>query len=276
MLKTPLTIFVLFLSLGCAQKTRSKENPIVKINVPVVNIAAFDSTINTIHVLVALCDNKYQGIVPVPSKIGNGQDPNSNLYWGCGAGVRTYFKNSKNWIFLKRYAIDSIKMERLIFKHRKGNFYLVADAYNGKYIKNCTIDFLQSCSGQLKDTLQINGSTIGINGNAKLVSYIGHDGLMDFSLPQKFINTDNKIRDAIILACISKKYFAGHLVATKAKPLVWSTGLMSPEAYTLHDALETYINKEPIENIRTSAAKAYAKYQKCGEKAAKNLLVTGF
>ena len=276
MLKIPGTFALLFLSLGCGQKTSSKDKPTVKSTTPVVNIVPFDSTIKTIHVLVALCDNKYQGIVPVPAKIGNGQDPDNNLYWGCGAGIRTYFKNSKSWTLVKRYTIDSIKMERLIFKHKKENYYLVADAYNGKYIKTCTIDFLQSCSGQLKDTLQINGNTIGINGNAKLVSYIGHDGLMDFSLSQTFANTDNKIRDAIILACISKKYFSNHLLTTKAKPLVWSTGLMSPEAYTLHDALESYINKEPIENIRTSAAKAYAKYQKCSEKAARNLLVTGF
>ena len=27
-----------------------------------------------IHVLVALCDNQFQGIVPVPAKIGNGDD----------------------------------------------------------------------------------------------------------------------------------------------------------------------------------------------------------
>jgi len=276
MLKTPVTIILFFLSLGCGQKANSTNSPVVKNTAPVVNILPFDSTIKTIHVLVALCDNKYQGIVPVPPKIGNGQDPDNNLYWGCGAGIRTYFKNSKNWMLLKRYAIDSIKMERLVFKHKKENFYLVADAYNGKYIKKCTVDFLQSCSGQLKDTLNINGKTIGINGNSKLLSYIGHDGLMDFSLSQPFANTDNKIRDAIILACISKRYFASHLIATKANPLVWSTGLMSPEAYTLHDALESYINKESIENIRASAAKAYARYQKCGEKAARNLLVTGF
>lgn len=29
----------------------------------------------TIHVYVALCDNVYQGIVPVPKTIGNGDDP---------------------------------------------------------------------------------------------------------------------------------------------------------------------------------------------------------
>ena len=28
----------------------------------------------SIHVLVALCDNVHQGIVPVPKSLGNGQD----------------------------------------------------------------------------------------------------------------------------------------------------------------------------------------------------------
>lgn len=257
------------------QQAKSSESHLSNDNISVRNNTKFDTSNKTIHVLVALCDNKYQGIVPVPPKIGNGQDPDNNLYWGCAFGVRSYFKNSSNWILLKRYFIDSTKLERLVFKHRKDKFYLVADAYNGKDIKKCTIDFLQSCSGQLKDTLNINGTTIGINGNSKLISYIGHDGLMDFRLTETFANTDNKVRDAIILACISKKYFSNHLTPTKANPLVWSTGLMSPEAYTLHDALESYIKNDPIENIRTSAAKAYSKYQKCSEKAARNLLVSG-
>src|SRR6187551_3111970 len=61
-----------------------------------------EAGLKTIHVFVALCDNEYQGIVPVPAKIGNGQDAATNLYWGCGAGVRTYFKNSKSWTLVKR------------------------------------------------------------------------------------------------------------------------------------------------------------------------------
>lgn len=34
-----------------------------------------------VHVLVALCDNEHQGIVPVPARLGNGEDPERNLYW---------------------------------------------------------------------------------------------------------------------------------------------------------------------------------------------------
>lgn len=58
--------------------------------------------------------------------------------------------------------------------------------------------------------------------------------------------------------------------------LLWTTGLMCPEAYTIHDALTGYVNKETNEAIRTRAALAYAKYQKCSVSAARNLLVTGW
>lgn len=266
-------VFAFLISPGC--DSSAIKTIIIPKQTAGAAILAFDTTYKTIHVLVALCDNKYQGIVPVPPGIGNGQDPANNLYWGCAFGIRSYFAKSNSWTLLKRYYIDSIKLERLIFKSRKENFYLVADAYNGKYIKRCTEDFLKSCSGQIKDTLKINGTTLGINGNAKLVSYIGHDGLMDFQLNESFLNTDNQIRDVIILACISRKYFSAHIASARANPLLWSTGLMSPEAYTLHDALESYINGEPAEKIRKSAAKAYSKYQKCSVNASMNLLVSG-
>src|SRR5262245_36762018 len=50
-----------------------------------------------IHVLVALCDNESQGIVPVPARIGNGDDPANNLYWGARFGVKTFFKRASDW-----------------------------------------------------------------------------------------------------------------------------------------------------------------------------------
>ena len=240
---------------------------------PAALITNFDTTAKTIHVLVALCDNKYQGIVPVPAKIGNGQDLNNNLYWGCGFGVRTFFKNSSQWKLLRQYKLNDTLMERLVFKNNKSNFYLVADAYNGKFIKDCTIAFFNYCAGNKKDTIQLKDRSIGIGGNASLIAYTGHDGLMDFSLTEKFENNDGKKRDAIILACISKRFFAQHLAEAKANPLLWSTGLMSPEAYTLHDALEAYINAG---DVRSAAAKAYSKYQKCSMRAAQNLLVSGW
>ena len=75
---------------------------------------------------------------------------------------------------------------------------------------------------------------------------------------------------------MTEKYFAPHLKTANINPLVWTTGLMCPEAYTMHDAISGYVNDETNEQIRNRAAGAYSKYQKCGIGAAKKLLVTGW
>lgn len=271
------SIFFLLLFVCCNAQFKSDEKPDTREPQAItIQHTQFDTATKSIHVLVALCDNTYQGIVPVPAKIGNGQDPYNNLYWGCAYGVKNFFKKSSEWRLIKTQKIDSLLLERLIFEHASKNFYLIADAYNGKYIKTCTEDFLLSCSGKKKDTLHINNTVIGTHGNAKLMSYIGHDGLMDFQLPDAYKNADGQTRDCIILACISKSYFSPYIRSAKANPLIWTTGLMCPEAYTLHDALTGYVNKESNEAIRTRAARAYSTFQKCSEKAARSLLVTGW
>jgi len=272
-----LFLIPVFLLAFCKEKSNNEESN--KITTAITKTekilnTEFESDTKTIHIIVALCDNKYQGIVPVPKTIGNGQDPKNNLYWGTAYGIKTFFKRSSEWTLIKQLKIDSVILERLIFKHKSKNFFLVADAYNGKHIKDATETFLRSSAGIVKDTIKVNDKTIGILGNAQLVAYIGHDGLMDFSIQEEFVNTDNKQRDVIILACYSKSYFQPHLKKSKVNPLVWTTGLMAPEAYTIHDAITGYVKAETNDAIRIRAAKAYHKYQKCSLKAAMNLLVT--
>jgi hypothetical protein len=268
-------LFSFFSILGC----NNSKPPLVQKQQSenlIVTDPGYDTTITTIHIYVALCDNKYQGIVPVPASIGNGQDPNSNLYWGCDNGIRSYFKRSREWKPVSRMKKDKIILERLVFKHVTKNVYLIADAYDGKEIKKCTQDFFEASAGNKKDSLHSGKSIIGIGGNSRLLAYIGHDGLMEFEISEEFKNSDGKKRDVIILACYSKKYFAPHLKEANVNPLIWTTHLMCPEAYTVHDAITGYIAKESGESIRSRAARAYSRYQKCSEKAARNLLVTGW
>lgn len=233
------------------------------------------------HVLVALCDNENQGIVPVPPAIGNGEDAAKNLYWGAGFGVKSFFKKKKEWTLLADIENPtSAILERLVFKHKTKNVYLVADAYRGIEIKRTTIDFFASSAGAMNDAVEIKEGDktfqLGINGNADLIAYIGHDGLMDFRLEESFTEQDEAKRDTIMLACISKSYFAEHLRKTGANPLLWTTGLMAPEAYVIHAALEGWINNENGESVRQRAASAYHSYQRCGLKAAQRLFATGW
>ena len=233
--------------------------------------------IRTVHVFVALCDNVNQGIVPVPAFMGNGRDTKQNLYWGLAGGVKTYFKNSKEWKLIKTIKDPKEEiLERIIFKHKTSNVYLLADAYDGAEIKQTTIDFFKASSGDFTTKIKLDSLTINFGGDSNLVSYIGHDGLMDFNLDINFKQNNIKKKDAIILACISKRFFATNLKQTGANPLVWTTGLMAPEAYTLKWALDGWVLNESDEQIRERAAQAYNKYQKCGIKASRNLLVTGW
>jgi hypothetical protein len=241
-------------------------------------IAMNDSGIKTIHVFVALCDNKYQGIVPVPPAIGNGQDPKNNLYWGAGYGVKSFFLNkNSDWklVFSEKNTGNNI-LERLLFKYKSKDVYLLADAYDGRFIKQATIDFLDASSGKNQVEIKNGDRTFFFGGASDLLAYVGHDGLMDFDLRQVFKGNADKKRETIILACYSKNYFSLHLKTSGAIPLLWSTGLMAPEAYTLHDAVHAWTENTSSDDIRLAAAKAYSKYQKCSLISAKNLLVAGW
>jgi len=226
------------------------------------------------YVIVALCDNVNQGIVPVPAALGNGDDPARNLYWGARFGVRTHFNSSREWRAVAAFENPAPKiLERVVYKHRTLDAYLVADAYRGAEIKQATVDFFNVASGNFNPTFEDGGKTYGLGrgGAAHLVAYVGHDGLMDFRLPALPVR-----RDAVVLACISKRYFAPGLKEAGAHPLVWTTNLMAPEAYVLKAALDGWLAGEDGESVRLRTAKAYDKYQNCGLKAAQGLFATGW
>ena len=149
----------------------------------ITSIGFSQSQPKTIHVFVALCDNINQGIVPVPAKFGNGQDIKGNLYWSALYGVKTHFKNAEDWIFISSEKdLGNHVLERVLFKHKTTNTYLLADAYDGKYIKQTTIDFLEATAGRNGIEVKHKEQILKFGGNARLLSYIGHDGLMEFNV----------------------------------------------------------------------------------------------
>jgi len=236
------------------------------------------SQTKTIHVFVALCDNIHQGIVPVPELIGNGKDTKNNLYWGAGYGVKNFFKNkTSDWILISNIKSNNpIILERLLFKHATKDIYLLADAYDGEQIQTCIEDFLKSSNGQNIINIKHENLNLKFGGSADLITYSGHDGLMEFSVDIKYKETPNKKHDVIILACYSKEFFKYEIEESKANPILWTTHLMAPEAYTLKSAIDGWILNETGAQIEERAAQTYNKYQKCGIKGARNLFTTGF
>lgn len=78
-----------------------------------------------IYVIVALCDNEHQGIVPVSKTLGNGNDPQHNLYWGAGYGVKTFLRKSTGWqLVTSSVDLDTNVPERYVFKRKDRDVYL--------------------------------------------------------------------------------------------------------------------------------------------------------
>ena len=274
---TVTTVFLLW-TIGCGADPDAASLPAVHPKAertPAVEKVRKKSRV--IHVLVALCDNENQGIVPVPAHLGNGEDAAKNLYWGAAYGVRTHFSKSANWT--KIAEVQSPKqnvLERLIFKHKSFDVYLIADAYRGSKMKQMTDDFFSAASGSTVENVTLPNVDLRVLGSSNLIVFVGHNGLMDFDFEGKIQKADDEKREAVILACASRNYFSVHLKKTGASPLLWTTNLMAPEAYILHDAIEGWARNETGEQVRSRAAAAYAKYQRISKKAAEGLLVSGW
>ena len=234
-----------------------------------------------VHVFVALADNQHQGIIPVPPKLGNGSDPARNLYWGAAYGVKTFFKASADWEMLSsgRGPKPAI-LERCVFKHRLSETYLIADAYEGSLIREAVTDFLSAAAGLAPENLSVKTRSenvaLAAGGGSDLLVYIGHDAFMDFQIPKITGKKGTKLRKTIVLACVCKSFFAPYLRDTGAEPLLWTTGLMAPEAYALKAALDGWILHEDDTSVRLRAAQAYDKFQHCGLRAAQRLFTTGW
>ena len=168
-------------------------------------------------------------------------------------------------------------LERCAFRSRQSNVYVVADAYRGREIKLAISDFFDFAAGLKPEEVRV-GSSASVNGGgaSDLVAYIGHDGLMDFGLDRYHYSADGRHRDAMMISCASRSYFADALRWTGARPLLWTTGLMAPEAYVIEAALAGWTRNETGAQISDRAAAAYDKYQHTGSKAARHLFATGW
>jgi hypothetical protein len=272
------SMFIIFLAiLGvCAQQLNTRDTIISRLKNSVQN-----NQTRLVHVIVALCDNRYQGIVPVADLFGDGDDAACNLYWGAAYGVKTFLLRSPQWqLITSQNNVSECILERCIFKHPDREIYLVADAYRGKEIKRAIHRFLEVIAGVHHDTVFFECDSImtGVDiSTAHLAVYVGHNGLMDFELESvPYPDYECLPRDVMILACASRQYFSRILTGMNVYPLVWTKALCAPEAYVLEAGLRGWLALEDESRIIGRVVNAYATYQKCSVKAAKCIFTGGW
>ncbi|MEP3890035.1 MAG: hypothetical protein ABJN69_06175 [Hellea sp.] len=222
--------------------------------------------VKKVRVIVALADNKYQGIVPISENLGNGQSARTNLYWGALYGVKTYFSRHKDWTKIQSSAPEGFAhiLDHASFKRaataNSGEVLLSAEAWNGAYIGQALSRFYALLSDSSEE---------------ELVVFVGHNTLMDKFVPKPIATTRlknanlSRKRKAIILACGSSAYFDDTVKDIGVTPLLTTKGLMAPEAYSLEAALSAWAKGASDAEIRLAAAKSYAKFQKIPERNAR-------
>jgi hypothetical protein len=231
------------------------------------------------HVFVPLCDNDHQGIVPVNASLGNGQNLKTNLYWGAGYGIRTHFQRQAEWKTLSvTDPAEAHILERVVLKKSYPNgakVILVADAYDGAFMKRCLEDYLDALGGVKTGKLIAAQDTFSAWADADFLAFNGHDGLMDEEVPARKL-VPHTPKDAVVIACFSHSYFEPYLKQAAAYPYVTTTHLLAPEAYVMRAIVDTWATLGTGAAGRTSAATAYNTYQKCGINGATRLFRTGW
>jgi hypothetical protein len=232
-----------------------------------------------IHVFVPLCDNDNQGIVKVGGKLGEGRNLKSNLYWGAGYGLKTWFSRSKDWKIMKnQFNIDSSILERAVYFRKypnKAKVYLIIDAYAGDKMKPCLEVYFKSLAGIIKDSINLDTTIIPAYGKSDFLIFNAHNGLMDTEI-EVYRNYDNIQKDAAVISCASYSYFVYRFKTLKAYPLVCTTSLLPPEAYIISAIIDNWATMQSNEKIKKSAGEAMAKVHKLPVKSCIKTFCTGW
>lgn len=229
----------------------------------------------TVH--VALCDNRT--IWCGSKRLGSGDDPTTNLYWGGAAGLRAWFDHRPGWVRVLRGPGDGKSvLERVVYRRRvkapgpawrrlgvRGPFdvYLVGLGYRGLEIGQATRAFLEQVAGEAEETVVLaDGTRLAAGGASHLVGYAGHNHLMDApSLAQPAFTRRAPV-GWFALACISNSYFGPRLGRGPAQALLVTKVLMYPGAFTLEGILKGLVEGRSPVGIFKAGADLYARHQK--------------
>ncbi len=242
-----------------------------------------------VTIYVPLCDNQFQGIIPVPPLLGNGDDPKSNLYWGAGGGFYGYFKKNRDYREVYRRTGNDTILETVVFERtvKPNNFwkdygvqkpyriYLVGKAYRGRYINKAMLDFVTAVRCDSGEEILLADSTrIGIDGKGRIVGYMGHNGLLDAKTDFSGI-TENRTHNkgSFVFGCFSVYFFYDLLKGENSEILVLTNNLMCPEAYNLDAVIESLVNGESGDVLLARVARTYDHWQHCGYRGARKLFV---
>src|SRR5688500_2890841 len=152
----------------------------------IADLAAGKPLVVQVH--VPLCDND---IIPCGNaKLGDGDNPDTNLYWSTSPGFGRWFTRKKSgWKQVLEAGASGDVLETRVFRRsvraskagkaagapKTFDVYVVAYAWRGEAIDAALAAYADDLYGAGERTITLDdGTTIAAGGAARIVAYVGH------------------------------------------------------------------------------------------------------
>ena len=227
-----------------------------------------------VQVHVPLCDNDI--IRCGNERLGDGDDPDRNLYWATSGGFRGWFgRRGSGWRLVhtaRRPAEDVLELRvwrrrfqprgalRAAGLRRAFTVYVVAHAWRGEAIGRAMAAYAGDLFGRTPRRIALEGGeVIEAGGAARLVAFVGHNGWMDvdrFDWPRQDARAGRK--GTIAIACITEDYLVPAVPAARRVPLLFTRSLMFAGAHSFEGAVSAFAAGGGLAAIREGAARNHA------------------
>jgi len=231
-----------------------------------------------VEVHVPLCDNTI--IRCGNAKLGDGDNPDTNLYWATTPGFGEWFaRKGSGWKRVLRQRAgetgDRDVLAVLVYRRKltapaawrkrgvpaRFEVDLVIHGWRGTAIDRALAAYASDVSGTGARTVKLaDGTTLDAGGAAQLVAWVGHNRLMDlesFAWPTPGATA----KGTIAIACHTAAYMEDAVPAATRVPLLMTRDFLFANAAPLEAAVLAFASGGSYAAIRRDAASAYATVQ---------------
>ena len=228
------------------------------------------------EVHVPLCDNS---IIPCGNaKLGDGNNPDTNLYWSTTPGFGAWFsRRGSGWkrvlhqrgdatgnsdvvaVDVYRRTIATPASWRKRGAPAKFELDVVVHGWRGTSIDKALAAYASDVSDGSARSLVLDDKTkLAAGGAAQLVAWVGHNRLMDLER-YKWPSPAKAVKGTIAIACHTAAYMEAEVSGATRVPLLMTRDFLFANAAPLEATVLAFAGGGTYGRMRLDAATAYAK-----------------
>ncbi len=240
------------------------------------DLAAGKPLVAEVH--VPLCDSSL--IDCGNAKLGDGDNLATNLYWATSPGFGVWFsRGGSGWkrvlrqqatgdadllqVDVYRRTVPTPASWRKLGAPPKLELDVVIRAWRGKAIDRALAAYAADLSGGPARPLTLDdGTKLQAGGAAQLVSWVGHNRLMDSAEAYAWPASGKDVKGTLFVACHTARYIEDTVVGPTRVPLLATRDFLFSNAAPFEAALLAFTSGEGYARMREVAVVAYAAVQK--------------